>query len=319
MDLCRARYLVSPGRLRQCRALFRRPWHSFLALAFVARGPIPLTLHNGRTLTFSRRGRDQLFWDWYLSEPQGRIEFTAEGEVLLEYRGWKLLLRPGTSDFDVFREVFLQDHYGLQALPARLGTVLDLGGNIGLFSCAVLPRAERVITVEPVLANYRQAARNLAANGGNPTDLLRHALTGRSGEEVAIYLSSRSAAMNSLSAGWVEPGGVLGRETVPSLGLEDLLTRTGCGEVDLLKCDIEGGEFDVFGAASAAVLRRIGRLVVEVHVSPEHPSSALRTLVGRIESAGFDLSVDQKRRRGPVEIWWLQGQRQVRLHSPGRV
>ena len=125
--------LFSPRRLQACRSLFRHPWQSLLGLAFLNRKPFPLTLRTGQTLAFSRRGRDHLFWDWYLPGGADHIEFTAEGEIQLEFQGQRLLLRPGTTDFFVFREIYLKDEYGLKNLPATLNTVVDLGGNIGLF------------------------------------------------------------------------------------------------------------------------------------------------------------------------------------------
>jgi FkbM family methyltransferase len=309
MQLGRARYVLSPRRLRVCRSLFRSPWQSLVRLAFLGREPITLTLRTGQKLAFSRTGRDHLFWDWYLHRGESLLEFTADGEVQLEYQGRQLLLRPGTIDFFIFREIFLEDQYGLNELPATLDTVLDLGGNVGLFSCAILPRARRVITVEAVAACYRQAAKNIARNGGDLSSLLRYAVTGRSGDRAAIHLSAGNAGMNSLVAGWVKNSDVLGVEWVPTLSLPDLLALTRCDEVDLLKCDIEGAEFDVFLATPLPTLRKILRIVMEVHVNREHPRSSLDALVTHLCQAGFDLTCRNLDRRAEKETWFLKAQR----------
>jgi FkbM family methyltransferase len=311
MQLRRTRHWFSTERLRACKRLFRRPLQAFLGLAFVTRRPVRLTLADGNSLLFTRSGRDHMFWDWYLRHGAGRVEFTSGGEILLTYGDWKVLLRPGTADFYSFREIFLQDAYGLKTLPARLGTVLDLGGNVGLFTCAVLPRAGRVITVEPVQANFQQAAKNLALNGGKATDLVRYAVTGRSGDQITLLLSSRNTCKHSLYAGLVEAGGIEGRETVPTITLPDLLTRAGCDDIDLLKCDIEGAEFDVFTATPVPVLRRIHRLIMEVHLSPEHPRSAFNALTDRLARAGFVLDFEHTGRRGANELGILRGQRKA--------
>ena len=57
---------------------------------------------------------------------------------------------------------------------------------------------------------------------------------------------------------------------MPTISLADLLAQTG--DVDLLKCDIEGGEFAAFHAAPPETPEeKIRRLVMEVHVNAEHP------------------------------------------------
>jgi len=309
MQLRRARQLFSASRLRACKGLFQNPFRSFLGLAFVTHRPVRLTLRDGKSMIFTRAGRDHMFWDWYLRRATGPVDFTPEGEILLAHGEWKLLLRPGTADFYSFREIFLQDAYGLQSLPGMLGTVLDLGGNVGLFTCAVLPRARRVVTVEPVLANFQQAAKNLANNGGNSADLFRYAVTGRSGDEITLLLSSRNTCKHSMYAGLVEGGGIEGQETVPTISLPDLMAQTGCEDIDLLKCDIEGAEFDVFRATPVPILRRIRRLIMEVHLSAEHPRSALDALTGQFGRAGFELHFEHTGSRGVNELGILRGQR----------
>lgn len=310
MQLRRARHLFSARRLDACRSLFRSPFQAHLGLAFLTHKPVQLTLRNGQSLVFSRSGRDHLFWDWFLRHPRTPIAFTAEREISLHHHGLDLLLRPGTTDFFIFREIFLRDEYELMKLPEKLGTVIDLGGNVGLFTCALLPRAQRVITVEPVAANFLQAARNITRNGGAMANLLRYAVTGHSGDEITIHLSARNTGMNSVFAGWVEKGGSDGQETVPTISLPDLLSRVE-GDIDLLKCDIEGAEFDVFQATPAPMLRRLCRLVMEVHLGPEHPATSMHALTAQLGAAGIDVECHKIGSRGANETWLLRGNRQV--------
>ncbi|HZD13495.1 MAG TPA: FkbM family methyltransferase, partial [Candidatus Binatus sp.] len=53
--------------------------------------------------------------------------------------------------------------------------------------------------------------------------------------------------------------------------------------IDLLKFDIEGSEFEVTGSSPDDILRRIGRLVAEVHT--EH--GRLETLTAKLRQCGF--------------------------------
>ena len=53
--------------------------------------------------------------------------------------------------------------------------------------------------------------------------------------------------------------------TVRVCSLADVLTITGREKVALLKCDIEGSEYDLINNASPEVLRRIQRYAIEYH------------------------------------------------------
>ena len=330
-------HLLDVRRWTRCRALFRRPWRTHIGLSFVNRGAVPVTLKDGRTLAFSRAGRDHKFWDWFLTSSRIRensatedrdariltnsateqlpsrrspvpLEFTDDGLLRIRYAEATLLLRPGTTDFAIFEEIFLNDDYGVRTSPRRYGTVVDLGANVGLFSCAVLKRAQRVIAVEAVGENHAQAVRNIAANGGNAADVLHAAVASRSGDEVRVFHNPRNTGGHSVSAEWTRRSevGSRGSEVGPStlnaqrstlvctISLKDLLHGRRVSTVDLLKCDIEGAEYDVFAGADAATLGRIREIAMEVHVSPAHPPRLLKELTARLRGHGFAVELQRE-------------------------
>jgi FkbM family methyltransferase len=291
MNWKRLKHCFSPSRFEACRRLFRHPWSAHVGLAFLGRRPVQVSLKNGRSLSFCRADRDHIFWDWMLRQPNATLDFTPDGELVLPMPNGAVCLRRGTFDFLAFREIFVEDGYDLPSLPARLGTVVDLGGNIGLFTCAVLPRADRVITVEPVEANHRLARKNVLRNGGNPADVLRYAVSGQSGREVAIHLAPRNTLASSVIAGFVP--GMHGAEIVPTISLSDLLDWTGVSTVGLLKCDVEGAEFDLFAVAPLAVLKRINRVIIELHLNVDPDGTKERVLIARLRDAGMDVTVEE--------------------------
>jgi len=283
----RIKYLFSPKRLFACRSLFRAPLRAFVDLCFLGKQPFELTLKSGRTATFSRAGRDHKFWDWYFAFLP-KINFTEEGLIQFPWRGHKLLLRPGTQDFFIFQEIFIDDEYGLNNLSESLDTVIDLGANAGLFSCAILNKAKRVVSVEAVRENHQHTARNVLLNGGNPQDVLHLAVADRSGETLTLFHNPRNSGGHSVDRGWSGEQSAVGQqETTESISLKDLLDRVGSPSIDLLKCDIEGSEYNAFLAADRATLRRIQRIAMEVHTSDSYPPSRLQELVTHFETAGF--------------------------------
>ena len=94
-----------------------------------------------------------LCYDFFRSRGPGFTEIAVRG-VRQPIR-----LRNGTSDFDAFRQVYLQSQYALPEL-ASARYVVDAGANIGLTSAYILSRnpMAQVIAIEPDIENYRIAA-----------------------------------------------------------------------------------------------------------------------------------------------------------------
>jgi FkbM family methyltransferase len=265
---------------------------------------VQVILHSGQTIQFSRRFRDHQFWDWFFESEMKGLEFSGDGEVGFSFADSKFLVRPGTTDFYVFKEIFLRDVYGLAQMAGEFDTVVDLGGNVGMFTCAVLPRSRRVITVEPAPANFRQAVKNVTRNGGKESDVLPFAVSARSGESVTLHTFDHNPGMNSLSAQAFRHEDAQSDITVSTISLEDLLAGVS-GDVDLLKCDIEGGEFDVFLAAPLAVLHRLKCIVMEVHVSANNPRSKMEAMIARIREAKLEVRCDITGKSNGAETWML--------------
>ena len=92
---------------------------------------------------------------------------------LLSFRnGLNIACRGGTRDWDIVHELYFVGSYGramnfLKQLPGE-PAVLDLGGNIGLFSllAAQTHPAARIYAYEPGPPNYQMYEMNCLANPG---------------------------------------------------------------------------------------------------------------------------------------------------------
>ena len=290
MRLSRIGRLFSLKRLRRCYNLFHNPIKSLFFLSFIIKKPVLITLRDTSATVFSRR--DSKFWDWFFTLEDASINFTDCGEVLLALEDCKVLLRPGTNDFHTFQEIFLLDIYSIRSLRDSFNNVIDIGANIGLFSSAMLKRAKRVIAVEPVSENYEQALRNINLNGGCSSDVLRYAITTESNQLVSVFREKRNTVGHSLIKGWIK--NVDSREDVPAITLSGLLKKTNCNAVDLLKCDVEGSEYDIFLNTSPDDLKKINMIIMEVHISEGLPPSLVKELVSYLESVGFSIHSEKE-------------------------
>lgn len=207
-------------------------------------------------------------------------------------------VRLGTSDLLVAAELFEDREYDpvLGAGLRDVRVVLDLGANIGLSVRLWQERfpGARIVAVEPDEANAELCRLN-AALGPDPArvTILRAAAAG----------VRRPLALDRAPAGgeWghrarearsvAEPGDVEGI-TIP-----DVMDRAGLAvPIDLLKCDIEGAEAEVFRDA-AAWAWSVRHLVVELHAP--YTRAAFEADLDRAR-ARFDLRTIK--RAGPVEV-----------------
>ena len=194
-----------------------------------------------------------------------------------------LSLRSGTMDAWILDELDRCDVYDLRslALPAR-PCVVDIGANVGIFGALVLERwpDARVTGFELDATNAAIAAVHLRGRAR----VVRAAIVGD--RVPAGYVRDAS---NSGGHALADAGAAL-RPLPRTLTLGQALDAAGCDRADLVKMDIEGGEYDVLGrAARDGALDRVDRLVMEWHeLAPGQSVAALAKLLGDV---GFTIAL----------------------------
>jgi FkbM family methyltransferase len=175
-----------------------------------------------------------------------------------------LAARPATTDSLMLREVFIDGGYDMllmhrEALGA-IRTVVDIGGNAGYFTRFALSNfpGATVLAVEPDEGNMGVLRENIRLAGAEmraqavqvcATGRRRRVGLDRSGGQCTFRMTERPSG----------EGGVDGL-TVP-----EILALGGLGgTVDLLKCDVEGTESEIFAECSSWI-GRVRNLVIEIH------------------------------------------------------
>jgi FkbM family methyltransferase len=200
---------------------------------------------------------------WYMLqslETHGRLK--APVSVRPAKLRHKVLLRTGgSSDPDVFWQIFLKNEYAfIDSLTDDVRTVIDLGANIGLASALFLSRWPRasVLAVEPDPGNFDMLSANVAAYGAR-AQALKGAVWTRSGE---LELSRTFGDGREWARAVQERTG--SGEGVQAFSMQELLSRVPGGCVDLLKIDIEGSEAALF-SADTSWMQRVRNLAIELH------------------------------------------------------
>lgn len=171
--------------------------------------------------------------------------------------------RPGTSDLDVFRQVFVEREYGPLDGLCGVSTILDLGANVGYSSVYLLscfPSA-RLVAVEPDSGNFEVLERNLRPFGDRATARLGGAWNSctRLAVSETPYRDGEAWSRQVRAATEADVG------SLPGWDVPTLMSSGGFRRVSLLKVDIEGAEAVVFDASSSAWLDHVDNIAIELH------------------------------------------------------
>ena len=182
-------------------------------------------------------------------------------------------------DMLVAREIFLDRDY---RIPADLAprTIADLGANTGISVrfLRVLYPAATIVAAEPDPANFERLAANVSGDGA--TSIV----------QAAVAPDHGRATFYAASEGWassLEPRDDARVVDVATVTMSDLLVHVGGQRADLLKIDIEGGEWPLLEAGD--VQDASDCLVGELHFDDRHTLADAKRLL-----ADFDLTIHKQ-------------------------
>ena len=183
----------------------------------------------------------------------------------------------GSSDWDVFNQIFIAEEYSSLRSLENVSLVLDLGANAGYSSAYFLshfPNA-RVVAIEPDEENFAVCERNLRPYGDRA--ILVHGAVWSECTKLCISRGSFGDGREWATQVMQPPSGSYG--DVRAWDVSSLIDMGGRAEADLLKVDIEGAERAVFGEGADAWLPRVRNLCIEIH-GPECRETFFNALVG---------------------------------------
>ena len=186
----------------------------------------------------------------------------AQNAITIDLKsGPRLRIRSGAAtDYGVAYDIFLKECYRSPEPIAHVEQIVDLGSNVGyscLFWCQQYPNA-RVTAYEPHPQHQSAIAENLSINSISDRVQLVAAAAGVAEATACLSDAGSSSSLSSNSGGY----------PVPVVDIFDRLN----GHIDILKIDIEGGEYELladprFGSLSTRAV------VVEWHQKPDLPDA----------------------------------------------
>jgi len=214
-------------------------------------------------------------------------------------------------------EIFKRGRYARAGFELRPSdTVVDIGGNIGVFVLWAAPQVPLgwIVSVEPNPVSLGCLQLNIERNGlGNVTAMQAAAGSDGGTMELICHPGWEMIAHDAkVSAPWFYKhggparlvrwiiAGLTNRHTTaesaqrivtPLMSLEHIMDDHGIEVVNYLKLDCEGSEFEVLRNISGACWSRIERAAIEYHEFGRDRRVA--ELVTILEGNGFEVEVHQ--------------------------
>jgi FkbM family methyltransferase len=148
---------------------------------------------------------------------------------------------------------------------------IDIGANIGLYSCLARQMGKPVVAVEPLAENVLLLLNNLSVNGWQDSEVVVAAVSDKTG--IAEIFGNNTSA--SLVSGWASRSArSMIRERIVLTTLDLVLARRFLNERLLIKVDVEGAEFGLLKGAVETLARTPSPTwVVEICLSENFPDS----------------------------------------------
>jgi len=225
-----------------------------------------------------------------------RLRPRRAGLRLLRFRdGLNVVCRGGTRDWAVVHELLFAGSYSraFEYLRGVTGPklVLDLGGNLGLFSLLAASQSPDVVVhaYEPGPPNYRLFEMNRLANHplGERIHLHREAVAGEA-RKTTWFFDEENPGGSSLygTAATKAPA-----FEVTIAAFRDVVAAIGA-PIALVKIDIEGAEFELLEKTPPETWQNIRAVSLELHDDPNGRISQ-GEFMARMQKLGFRASEER--------------------------
>jgi FkbM family methyltransferase len=213
---------------------------------------------------------------------------------------------PGTIPLlFIYNEIFqnlcyLPSNWEISECFAPDKVVLDVGANIGLFSLFAASEGATVYAIEANPCNFYYLVHNIAQNGQMRILPYNFALASENGIR-ELYIPNQWSGSSLINMDCIEKRLAV---LVRAKRLVDFLSEIGNPDIEFVKIDCEGCEFEVLLNCESQVLRKIKRIALELHVSPLLDSP--QSIVSHLESAGFRVALQQAGEATRWYVWAIQ-------------
>jgi len=245
--------------------------------------------------------KGELFYQWFNKLVFSIFYLRHQGKptaVIAVNDGARFKVRVNTSDALMIWEIWKAKVYDDVRIPIRAGdVVVDMGAHIGGFAvrAAKLVQGGQVYSYEASNKNFSLLAENCELNDLRNVHIENFAVSNQNGS-MPFYTPSENGILGSLLQNTSSF-----METVPTITFSDIIAKHAINQIDFLKIDVEGAEFDILFANPDETLSKTRQIVMEFHEFKGDKLSH-RDLVNLLSSYGFKVVVEKA--KFPQPSWF---------------
>ncbi len=187
-----------------------------------------------------------------------------EEKIVFNNKELILTLR-SQADKSVFEEIFKLGEYKAaeEKIKNAKNCVIDAGAQAGFFSlyARALNAEVKIIAIEPDEENLEAMVNNFSQNNIQDIEIVSSALAGT--RSVRDFFVSTDFHDHSLNKNLVKK--IARKVKVQGLTLSDIREKYKINQIDLLKMDIEGAEYEVLNSLHKADWEKINSIILEYH------------------------------------------------------
>ena len=198
--------------------------------------------------------------------------------------------------YQVFKEIFMEDVYGINELVKKLPNkpvVIDIGANAGFFDILLLSKITEAIifAYEPIVSNTLFFKKIMMTNPAmnKSIRLEQMAVTGTEKESIELFLEDtpNNQVVASVFSDFNKENKK--KTIVPCISLSKIVRQHKLTQIDLLKMDCEGSEYDIIYNSSPDIIQLATNIAIEVHDVDEKRNN-FSNLKNYLESLNYHIT-----------------------------
>ena len=207
------------------------------------------------------------------------IGIVNDNNIVVNFRNGDKFLISENIDITTIMVIFFKKEYG--KIPKN-SSIIDIGSNIGAFSIyAAASKDSKIYAYEPMKKTFESLLSNVKLNNYENKIICNNYGVGskKGGRKIFINSGSPYSSLynNKANSDFVE---------VDIVSLEDVFNFNQIIKCDILKCDCEGAEYEIFYNAPIDIFQRINEIRMEYHNS-ENENQNIKCLIDFFSKKGF--------------------------------
>jgi FkbM family methyltransferase len=189
-----------------------------------------------------------------------------------------------------YKEFFIEDKYK-KYFNKKFDSIVDVGANVGVFTEYLIQKelSEKIIAVECDSKALKDLKNNFKRE--YRVEIIPKALNSTN-SPITFYQSEENPIISSA----IPPdklknhnAGVKGSDkvVVDTITIKDLVDKLG--NIDLLKIDIEGGEYEIIKNVDSSLFKNINNILIECHFFEEDYLEKYNNLIRKLSDYGYEV------------------------------